>query len=164
MQDNKYLKLHNLLRMFAALLAIVVFVAMFFTKFLEAEDEIFKKAILFDFNNGFFFNDSDSGTNGNWVTFIGFILVLLGGLAGLAFVFVDELIGKDLTKKLSFVAGGIAVLGGITILMSWPLFMMFNSDYNTPLVICVGPIVFGILAILAGGINVAAPILEDKGY
>ena len=163
MQNNKYVKLHSLLRMLGALLAIVVFISMFAMRFVECPDN---KYIFFDFNNGFFFNDSDSGTNGNWLTFIGFILVLLGGLAGLAFVFIDELIGKDLTKKLAFVAGGIALFGGLTIVFSSLLFKAFNSDLasHVELNICAGPIVFGILAILVGGINIAAPILEDKGF
>ena len=161
--ENKYLKLHSLLRMLGALLAIIVFISMLWTRFLEAEESLLKDYVFFDFNNGFFFNDSSAGTNGNWITFIGFFLILIGGLAGLAFVFIDELIGKDLTKKLSFVAGGIICFGALTILMSWPFFMMFNSDFSTPLSICAGPIVFGILALIAGAGNIASPILQDKG-
>ena len=159
--ENKYLKLHSLLRMFGALLAIVVFISMFTMRFLESPD--LPNSVFFDFNNGFFFNDSSAHTNGNWITFIGFFFILIGGLAGLAFVFIDELIGKDLTKTLSFVAGGLALLGGLTILLSWPLFMMFNSDFALELNICAGPIVFGILALLAGAAGVSAPILESKG-
>ena len=163
MGNNKFLKLHSLLRMLAAVLAIVVFIGMFATRFVECPEN---KYVFFDFQNGFFFNDSDAGTKGNWITFIGFILVLIGGLAGLAFVFIDELIGKDLTKKLAFIAGGVALLGSLTILFSSLLFKAFNADLakHIELNICAGPIVFGILAVLVGGIGIAAPILEDKGF
>lgn len=156
--ESKYVKLHNLLRMFGALLAIVVFVSMFVSRHAEVNEYLF-----FDFKNGFFFNDADADTKGNWVTFVGYILVLLGGLAGLAFVFVDELLGKDLTKKLSFVAGGVVVLGGLTIVLAGVLFRAFNSDYLAEIKTCAAPIVFGILAMLAGLMGAAAPILEDKG-
>lgn len=160
MGNNKFLKLHSLLRMLAAVLAIVVFISMFAAK--QAQTEAF----FFDFDDGFFFNDSSAGTHGNWIAFIAYILVLVGGLAGLAFVFIDELIGKDLTKKLAFVAGGVALLGGVLILLSGVLFRAFNSDcmWIEDLKLCAGPIVFGILAVLVGGIGIAAPILEDKGF
>lgn len=163
MPNNKYVKLHSLLRMIGALLAIIVFISLFATRFVECPDN---KYVFFDFQNGFFFNDSDSGTNGNWLTFIGYFLVLIGGLAGLAFVFIDELIGKDLTKKLSFVAGGIALFGALTILFSSLLFKAFNLELaqHVTLNICAGPIVFGIFALIVGGINVFAPLLEEKGY
>ena len=160
MENNKYVKIHNLLRMFAVLLAIVVFISMFAAKqMVHTEfDNVFV-----DFNNGAFFGEAPYD-KGNVFAFIGYLLVLIGGLAGLAFVFVDELIGKDLTKKLSFVAGGIMLLGGLAILLFTPIFRGLNDlpkgDYKN----AAGPIVFGILALLAGACNVASPILEDKGY
>ena len=156
--DNKYVKLHSLLRMFAALLAIIVFVSMFITKQVVHSDF---DNVFADFNNGAYFGD-EVFKNGNVLGFIGYILVLLGGLAGLAFVFIDDMIGKDLTKKLSFVAGGAALFGALTILLFAPIFKALNelgSDFTTG----AGPIVFGIFALLVGSINVAAPILEDKG-
>ena len=91
------------------------------------------------------------------------MFVLLGGLAGLALVFIDEIIGKDLTKILSFVVGGVMALGALFIMLFAPIFKAINelpSDFHT----AAGPIVFGILALLAGAANAAAPILEDKGF
>ena len=159
MQNNKYVKLHSLLRMFAALLGIAVFISMFTAKqVVHSEiDNVFA-----DFSNGAFFGDTVY-KNGNWIAFIGYLLVFIGGLAGLAFVFIDEIIGKDLTKKLSFVVGGVMVLGAIAILLVAPIFIAMNDlpkDFTT----AAGPIVFGILALLAGAANIAAPILEDKGH
>ena len=156
--ENKYVKLHSLLRMLGALLAIVVFISMFATKLVV--HDTFEKVFV-DFANGAFFGD-EVYKNGNVFAFIGYILVLLGGLAGLAFVFIDEMIGKDLTKKLSFVVGGLAVLGGIAILLFAPIFKALNElgDHFTT---GAAPIVFGIFALLVGGANIAAPILEDKG-
>ena len=92
-------------------------------------------------------------------------IVLFGGLAGLAFVFIDELIGKDLTKKLSFIAGGVIVLGAVMMLLTGAIYRGMNADglgikYFQ---LGVGPIVFAILAMIAGVANAAAPILEDKG-
>ena len=158
--NNKYLKLHSLLRMFAALLAIVVFISMFAATQAQHKDSDFAKYVFADFNNGAFFGGD--AWKGNFVSFIGYLLVLLGGLAGLAFVFVDELIGKDLTKKLSFVVGGVILLGAIFIFLFAPFFNAINE--RNDMVDAAGPIVFGILAVLAAGSNVASPILEDKGY
>ena len=162
MENNKYVKLHNLLRMFAVLLAIAVFIGMFAAKQAVSPDEAFAKYVFVDFQNGAFFGD-DSGTKGNVVAFIGYILVLLGGLAGLAFVFIDEIIGKDLTKKLSFVVGGVMLLGGLSILLFAPVFRLINDVDRDYIVNSAGAIVFGILALVAGACNCAAPILEDKG-
>ena len=159
--DNKFVKIHSLLRMFAALLAIIVFVSLFITKqvvYDEAPSDIF-----YDFRNGAFFGSDDFNCKGNVFGFIGYILVLLGGLAGLAFVFIDEIIGKDLTKKLSFVAAGVAFIGAMAILLFSPIFKGINSlpnDFHTG----AGPIVFGIFALVVAGANAAAPILEDKGF
>ena len=96
------------------------------------------------------------------IAFIAYLFVLLGGLAGLAFVFVDELIGKDLTKKLSFVAGGVALIGAIFIFLFAAVFNAVNDRKD--LVLDAAPIVFGIFGVLVAAINAAAPILEEKGY
>ena len=155
--QNKYAKLHSLLRMFGALLAIIVFVSLFITKQVVHKewDNLF-----YDFRYGAFFGDETC--KGNVFGFIGYLLVLIGGLAGLAFVFIDELIGKDLTKKLSFVAGGLALIGAIAILLFAPVFKAIN-DLSSYFTTGAGPIVFGVFAVLVAGINIGAPILEDKG-
>ena len=160
MGNNKYVKIHSLVRMFAALLAIVVFISMFIAKQIvhATNDRWFST-----WTEAFF---GGNGFNATVFGFIGYLFVLIGGLAGLAFVFIDEIIGKDLTKLLSFVAGGVMVLGAIFILLTGVFFRAFNSDglgiKNFRL--GAGPIVFGILAIIAGLGNAAAPILEDKGF
>jgi len=157
--QNKYVKLHSLLRMLGALLAIIIFISMFIAK------QIINTAGIVTLTwtwTEAFFGDADAGYAGTVFGFIGYIFVFLGGLAGLAFVFLDEMIGKDLTKKLSFVAGGLALLGGVFMLLTGVFFRAFNGvsgDFR----LAAGPIVFGILALVVGGINVAAPILEDKG-
>ena len=159
MENNKYVKLHSLLRMAAALLAIAVFISMFVAKQMVNDD--FSKVFV-DFSNGAFFGD-EVYDKGNVFAFVAYILVIVGGLAGLAFVFIDELIGKDLTKKLSFVVGAVLVVAGIVIALFSPVFKALNdlpSSFHT----AASPIVFGCLAALAGACNCAAPILEDKGY
>ena len=157
MQNNKYVKLHSLLRMIAALLVIAVFISMFVAKqIVHTEFD----AVFFDIGSGAFFGDGPY--KGNVFAFVGYLLVFIGGLAGLAFVFIDEIIGKDLTKKLSFVVGGLMAVGAIAILLVAPIFIGLNdlsSDFTTG----AAPIVFGILAMLAGLMGAAAPILEDKG-
>ena len=160
MKNNKYVKIHSLVRMFAALLAIAVFISMFIAKqIVHADNEKW----FFTWTETFFGGSANKATV---FGFIGYIFVLIGGLAGLAFVFIDEIIGKDLTKLLSFVAGGVMVLGALFILLTGVFFRAFNSDgmgiKNFRL--AAGPIVFGILAIIAGLGNAAAPILEDKGF
>ena len=154
--QNKYVKIHSLLRMAAALLAIIVFISMFSSKMVV--HETFEN-VFFDFGNGAFFGDETY--KGNVLAFIGYILVLLGGLAGLAFVFIDELIGKDLTKTLSYVAGGVALAGGLLILLFAPMFLLINNFNHCTT--AAGPIVFGIFGLCVGAINVLAPILEEKG-
>ena len=155
--NNKYVKLHSLLRMFGALLAITAFIAMFFAKQAVHSDSLFREDVFTDFRNGAFFGGDFY--KGNVLGFIGYLFVLL---AGLAFVFVDEMIGKDLTKKLSFVVGGVAVLGAIFIFLFAAVFNAVND--RNDFILDAAPIVFGIFGILVGAINAAAPILEDKGY
>ena len=145
--------------MFAALLAIAVFIGMFAAKQMVHTEF---NNVFVDFNNGAFFGE-DPYEKGNVFAFVGYLLVLIGGLAGLAFVFIDELIGKDLTKKLSFVVGGLMLLGGLSILLFTPVFRALNDLPANYYKNAAGSIVFGILALVAGAINVAAPILEDKG-
>ena len=153
--ENKYVKPHSLLRMFGALLAIVVFVSMFITKqVVHTED-----ADVFYLFPGAFFGDEFC--KGNVLGFIGYLFVLLGGLAGLAFVFIDEIIGKDLTKKLSFVAGAVAGVGALLILLFAPIFIGINGYPD--LTVDPAPIVFGVLGLAVGCLNIAAPILEGKG-
>ena len=159
MENNKYVKLHSLLRMAAALLAIVVFISMFFAKQLVHEDF---SNVFVDFSNGAFFGEAPYD-KGNVLAFVAYILVIVGGLAGLAFVFIDEMIGKDLAKTLSFVVGALLVVCGIAIALFAPVFKALN-DLPNSFHTAAEPIVFGSLAALAGVANAAAPILEEKGY
>ena len=159
--ENKYLKLHSLLRMAAALIALITFISMFITKQIvhsEMPNDIFLMW------NEAFFDDVD--TKGTVLCFIGYLFVLFGGLAGLAFVFIDELIGKDLTKKLSFIAGGVIAVGAVMMLLTGVLYRGMNSDGLgiKYFVLGAGPIVFAILSFVAAACNAAAPILEDKGF
>lgn len=161
MGNNKYVKLHSLLRMVAALIAIIAFISMFIAK--QIVHSSFEN-IFYSWNEAFF-GDAASNTNGTIVGFIGYLFIIIGGLAGLAFVFIDELIGEDLTKKLSFVAGGLLIVGAAMTLLTGILFRAFNNDLVDPNAfrLAAGPIVFGALAIVAGLANIASPILEDKG-
>ena len=158
MGNNKYVKIHSLVRMFAALLAIAVFISMFIAKqIIHADNE----KLFFTWTETFF---GGNGFNATVFGFIGYLLVFIGGLAGLAFVFIDEIIGKDLTKTLSFVVGGVMVLGAIFMLLTGVFFRAFNDGFGIhKFHLAAGPIVFGILSIIAGLGNAAAPILEDKG-
>ena len=157
--DNKYLKLHSLLRMLAAVLAIVAFVSMFIAKQVVHSDW---SEIFYDFRYGAFFGDENC--KGNVLGFIGYLFILLGGLAGLAFVFIDELIGKDLTKKIAFACGAAMILGGIFILLTGVFFRAFNDGFGIEKFhLSAKAIVFGILGLVAGAAAFAAPILEDKG-
>ena len=156
MEKNKYVALHSLLRMAAALLAIVIFISMFFAR--QIYNTNFTDAGL-EWNEAFFGDDVFKATP---FGFVGYLFITIGGLAGLAFVFIDELIGKDLTKKLSYIVGAVMVVGGALILLNGVFFRAIN-DAPATFRLAAGPIVFGILGIVAGLANVAAPILEDKG-
>lgn len=160
MGNNKYVKIHSLLRMAAALIAIIVFVSMFIAKQIVHSEN---SNLFFSWTEAFF---GDSGFNGSAFGFVGYLFVFIGGLAGLAFVFIDEIIGKDLTKTLSFVAGGVIVLGAILMLLNGVFFRAFNSEgFGIKYFhLAAGPIVFGILSAIAGLANCAAPILEEKGF
>ena len=157
--DNKYVKLHSLLRMLGALLAIVIFISMFITKMVVDRDF---SDVFFDFSNGAFFG-KEHVCSGNVMAFFGYLFVLLAGFAGLAFVFIDEIIGKNLTKNLSFVAGGLALFGSFFILLFAPIFRGINGRLFGNFVTTAAPIVFGILGLGVGAIQIAAPILEKKG-
>ena len=158
MGQNKYVTVHSFLRMGAALIAIVVFVSMFIAQ-----------QIVHSENSNLFFNWNETFFGGDWskpafLGFIGYIFVILGGLAGLAFVFIDEIIGKDLTKILSYVAGAVMVVGGAMILLNGVVFRAVNDAPGMKYYhLAAGPIVFGILSIVAGLANAAAPVLEDRG-
>ena len=158
--ENKYLKLHSLLRMAAALIALITFISMFITKQIVHRE--YPNDVFLMWNEAFF---DDVDTKGTVLGFIGYLFVLFGGLAGLAFVFIDELIGKDLTKKLSFIAGGVIAVGAVMMLLTGVLYRGMNGDglgikdYR----LAAGPIVFAILSFVAAACNAAAPILEDKG-
>ena len=158
--ENKYLKLHSLLRMAAALIALITFISMFITKQIVHRE--YPNDVFLMWNEAFF---DDVDTKGTVLGFIGYLFVLFGGLAGLAFVFVDELIGKDLTKKLSFIAGGVIAVGAVMMLLTGVLYRGMNSDGLgiKYFVLGAGPIVFAILSFIAAAANAAAPILEDKG-
>ena len=157
MEQNKYVKLHSLLRMFAALLALVIFVSMFIATQIYREG---MSHVNYSWNQTFF---GDSVYNkASPAGFIGYLFILIGGLAGLAFVFIDDVIVRYLTKILAFGAGCLMVVGGALILLNGVFFRAINelsSEYH----LAAGPIVFGILGVLAGAMDVAAPILEDKG-
>ena len=155
--DNKYVKLHSIVRMLAALLAIIVFISMFIADQAVSDGGYY----VINFRNGAFFGSSL--WKGNPVAFFGYLFVLFGGLAGLAFVFVDEIIGKDLTNKLSFVAGILALVGAIAIVLYSPLFKGINGFNNSFCHTGAAPIIFGIFSVLVGCGNIAAPILEKKG-
>lgn len=158
MGNNKYVKIHSLVRMFAALIAIIVFISMFIAKQIVHVDN---DRLFFTWAETFFGGDTNKATV---FGFIGYLFVFIGGLAGLAFVFIDEIIGKDLTKLLSFVAGGVMVLGAIFMLLTGVFFRAFNDGFGIKYFhLAAGPIVFGILSIVAGACVAAAPILEDKG-
>lgn len=158
--ENKYLKLHSLLRMAAALIALIVFISMFITK--QVVHSEYPNDVFLMWNEAFF---DDVDTKGTVLGFIGYLFVLFGGLAGLAFVFIDELIGKDLTKKLSFIAAGVIAVGAVMMLLTGVLYRGMNSDGLgiKYFVLGAGPIVFAILSFVAAASNAAAPILEDKG-
>ena len=159
--ENKYLKLHSLLRMAAALIALITFISMFITKQIVHRE--YPNDVFLMWNEAFF---DDVDTKGTVLGFIGYLFVLFGGLAGLAFVFVDELIGKDLTKKLSFIAGGVIAVGAVMMLLTGVLYRGMNSDGLgiKYFVLGAGPIVFAILSFIAAACNAAAPVLEDKGF
>lgn len=158
--ENKYLKLHSLLRMAAALIALITFISMFITK--QVVHREYPNDVFLMWNEAFF---DDIDTKGTVLGFIGYLFVLFGGLAGLAFVFIDELIGKDLTKKLSFIAAGVIAVGAVMMLLTGVLYRGMNSDGLgiKYFVLGAGPIVFAILSFIAAACNAAAPILEDKG-
>ncbi len=158
--ENKYLKLHSLLRMAAALIALITFISMFITK--QVVHREYPNDVFLMWNEAFF---DDVDTKGTVLGFIGYLFVLFGGLAGLAFVFIDELIGNDLTKKLSFIAAGVIAVGAVMMLLTGVLYRGMNSDGLgiKYFVLGAGPIVFAILSFIAAACNAAAPILEDKG-
>ena len=155
MEQNKYLKLHSFLRMGAALIAIIVFISMFITKQIVHSE---LDGVFLEWTEAFFGEDPYKATV---LGFIGYLFVIIGGLAGLAFVFIDEIIGKDLTKKLSFVAGAVAGVGALLILLFAPIFIGINGYPD--LTVDPAPIVFGVLGLAVGCLNIAAPILEGKG-
>lgn len=159
MENNKFLKLHSLIRMAAALIAIIVFISMFNT--LQIVHNEFEN-VKYTWNEAFFGGEYNKATV---LGFIGYLFVFIGGLAGLAFVFIDNLIGKDLTKTLSYVAGGLMILGGIFMLLTGVIFRAVNDGISmNGFRLATAPIVFAILGMVAGAADVAAVILEDKGF
>ena len=134
---KKLLTLPNILKACGALLGLVAFFLMFADQLYA---EILGNKGYVEFSDAMF--DKDFGS---WITFIGYLLVLIGALGLCACVFLKD---KKLAKLVTFALAGALVLGAIFIFIEAAV---VNGRADAKLYhLAAGPIFAGIFALLAG--------------
>jgi len=147
-----------IIRLAAAVLALVAFFLMFGEQ-LRLNGGILGTGAIE--NTTVYFGDSDSSTKGAGIVFVGYLLVLLAGIASP----VVALLIKD--KKIELIVtitcAVVLVLGAIFVLIAKSAFAGANDVEARYILLQPCPIVAGILAIVAGlanGAVVALPYIK----
>ena len=141
---KKLLTLGNILKAVSALLGLVAFFLMF-TKQLYAEVLGHKGYV--EFADALF--DKDYGS---WISFIGYLLVLLAAVGLCASIFLKG------NKLLTLVLAGVLVVGAILIFIEAAV---VNGRVDANMYhLAAGPIFAGIFALLAAGAGCASEFLK----
>ena len=145
---KKLLTLSNILKASAALLGIIAFVMMF-TKQLHISES---KNGYMSFKMALF--DKDIGS---WISFIGYLFLLIGGLGMCALVFLKD---KKMVKLLAMCLAGALLLGAVFVFIEAAV---VNGRINSSLFkynLTAGPILAGIFGILAALLGCGSEFLE----
>ena len=144
---KKLLTLGNMFKAAGALLGLVAFFMMF-------ADQLYAEILG---NKGFVeFSDAMFDKNyGSWITFVGYLLVLIAALGLCAVVFLKD---KKTAKLVTFALAGALVLGAIFIFIEAAV---VNGRADAKLYhLAAGPVLAGIFALLAGLLGAASEFVK----
>ena len=148
---KQYLTLRNVLKYGGVLLGLIAFFFMFGNQLYQGNTQL-------KFNLALF---GDETYKGAVLSFVGYILILLGSAATVVAVFAK---GGEKTKK--YVALGSAflmVLGAIFVFVEAAVFNANNAKYYiVDVKLMAFPIIAGVFAILGGGAIVASEFVPDR--
>ena len=145
---KQFLTLRNIIKMVAVVLALVGFFFMFGNQLSWGKTQLkFDEALFGDY--------------GATLSFVGYILILLGALATCLAIFAK---GSDMVKKIIvFSAAGVMVLGAIFVFVESAVFNANASKFlATHYELTAFPILAGIFAIVAALGIVASEFIVDK--
>ncbi len=146
---KKYLTLANLMKAAAFVFGFVAFFMMF-------ANQIYVKA--FDLVS---YTKTDAMFDkyyGAWISFVGYLLILLASLGACALVFLG--LDAKMNKMLALILGGVLILGAIFVFIEAGVVngVRDTSAYR----LAAGPIVAGIFAIIAGLLVCASEFVPNK--
>ena len=144
---KKLLTLRNVIRIGAVVFALVAFFLMFADQLYV---EVLGKRGYVEFDDAFF---EDGGAP---ISFVGYLLILIAGLAVCAFVFLP--LDAKIKKFASFGFALLLVLGAVFVFIEAAVVNGDGNAYH----LTAAPVIAGILAILAGIAVCAAEFLPDK--
>ena len=144
---KKLLTLGNMFKAAGALLGLVAFFMMF-------ADQLYAEILG---NKGFVeFGDAMFDKNyGSWITFVGYLLVLIAALGLCAVVFLKD---KKTAKLVTFALAGVLVLGAIFIFIEAAV-VNGRADVSA-YHLAAGPVLAGIFALLAGLLGAASEFVK----
>lgn len=146
---KKYLTLANLMKAAACVFGLIAFFMMF-------ANQLYVELLG---NRGYVKTDAMFDKDyGAWITFVGYLLILLASLAACALVFLG--LDAKMNKMLALVLGGVLILGAVFVFIEAAVVNGDSSVYH----LAGGPIVAGIFAIIAGLLVCASEFVPDKKF
>lgn len=145
---KKLLTLPNILKACAAVLGLVAFFLMFSNQLYA---EILGKKGYVEFGDALF--DKDFGA---WISFIGYLLILIGALGMCALVFLKD---KKMVKLLALCLAGALLLGAIFVFIEAAV-VNGRADVDGLYHLAAGPVIAGIFAILAALLGCGSEFLK----
>ena len=144
---KKLLTLQNILKAIAAVLCLVAFFLMF-------TNQVFWKVG----NSKFYFEYQDAlfGDHGAVISFVGYLMILLGGLGMCAVIFLKD---KKLAKMITICLAGALLLGAIFVFIEAAV-VNGRADVDGLYHLAAGPVIAGIFAILAALLGCASEFLK----
>lgn len=157
------LGLNALLRVVAALAGVVAFIMMFLNQIEIHKVIVNNDVVIGTYGMQTFFGDPDSLDaikNGSVVPFIGYILAVVGGIAGAGALFVIK--DKKIDKLVVAVAALLMVAAAVMIFMTSAAVKSANSDslINYDYKMLFAPVFGGIMAAVGAAANVVSLILK----
>lgn len=149
---KQYLTLRNVLKLGAFLFAIAAFCMMFGNQLIPSVGGTKGDPMAFD--------DCLFGEHGAVISFVGYLLMLIGGLIGCLLVFLKA--SDNIKKYVSLGVGVLIIVGAVFVFIEAPVFQNANNGIiNVKYSLTAFPILGGIFGIIAGGAIGASEFLPD---
>jgi len=145
---KKFLTVKNVLVCFGFVFGLVAFFMMF-------TDQLY--ASVFGYTGYVSYKDALFGDYGAVLSFVGYLLVLVGALCGCCLAFLKD---KKIRNLGTLVAALLLIVGAIFIFLEPVLYA--SGDFKDTIKLAAGPIVAGVLAILSGLCYCASVFVKDK--